>query len=64
MSKKRFPNSEFLFNRARQCRSMARTLVDPASSDRMIDLARGYEEIARSAARLKIGDGKGGNPEN
>ena len=54
MSKARFPNSEFLINRAEQCRSMARTLVDPMVRDRMINLALGYEEIAKSAAKLKI----------
>ena len=54
MSKARFPNGEFLINRAEQCRSMARILVDPMVRDRMIDLALGYEEIARSAAKLKI----------
>ena len=33
---------------------MARTLVDPMVRDRMINLALGYEEIAKSAAKLKI----------
>ena len=47
MSQTRFPSSEFLFNRAKQCRSMARALVDPMSRGRMIDLALGYEEIAK-----------------
>jgi hypothetical protein len=54
MSEARFPNSEFLLNRAKQCRSMARTVVDPMFRDRMIDLALGYEEIAKSVAKLKI----------
>ena len=64
MSKTRFPNSDFLFNRAKQCRSMARTLVDPGFRDRMIDLALGYEEIARSAAKLNIENVKGRGPED
>ncbi len=33
---------------------MARTLVDPMVRDRMIDLALGYEKIAKAAAKLKI----------
>jgi hypothetical protein len=53
MSKADFPNSEFLLNRAEQCRSVARTLLDPIVRDQMIDLALGYEKIARTAAKLK-----------
>jgi DNA-binding TFAR19-related protein (PDSD5 family) len=49
-----FPNNEFLINRAEQCRSIARQLLDPMVRDRMIDLALGYEKIAKAAARLKI----------
>jgi hypothetical protein len=55
MSKMGFPSNEFLINRAEQCRSMAaHTLVDPMVRDRMIDLALGYEKIARAVAKLKI----------
>ncbi len=54
MSNSDFPNSDFLIIRAEQCRSMARTLVDPIVRDRMIDLALGYEKIAKAAAKLKI----------
>jgi hypothetical protein len=54
MSKTCFPNSEFLINRAEQCRSMARALIDPTIRDQMIDLALGYEKIAKAATKLKI----------
>ena len=54
MSKRRFPSGKFLINRAMQCRSIANKLFDPVSRDRMISLAIGYEEIAKSAAKLKI----------
>jgi hypothetical protein len=54
-----FPSNEFLINRAEQCRSMAaHTLVDPMVRDQMIDLAVGYEEIAKAIAKLKIENGK------
>jgi len=54
MSETDFPNSEFLINRAEQCRSMAaHTLVDPSIRNRMIDLALGYEKIAKAVAKLK-----------
>jgi hypothetical protein len=54
MSRTDFPNSEFLINRAKQCRSMARILASPLSRDRMIDLARGYEELSKAAAELTL----------
>ena len=51
-----FPNSEFLFNRAEQCRSIARGPIDPMVRDRMISLALSYERIAKVAAKLKSED--------
>ena len=54
MSNADFPSGKFLTIRAEQCRSMALTFGDPVMRDRMMDLALGYEEIAKAAAKLKI----------
>jgi hypothetical protein len=53
-SKPRFPNSEFLITRAAQCRALAHTFADPTVRDRMVALAADYEELAKSAANLKL----------
>jgi hypothetical protein len=49
-----FPSDKFLTLRAEQCRSMALTFANPMMRDRMMDLALGYEKIAKAAAKLKI----------
>jgi len=59
MSDAEFPKQRLLFNRAKQCQSIARKLVDRKSRSRMIELALGYKEIAKSAAKLKTGNRSG-----
>ncbi len=54
MAETNFPTGQFLMHRAEQCRAIARMLRHPADRSRMIDLALGYEEIAKSAARINV----------
>jgi hypothetical protein len=57
-----FPDSRFLLGRAEQCRSLASGLRDPIFRDRMIEIAVGYEELARNAdafrplQKIKVGE--------
>jgi hypothetical protein len=62
MATPNFPDSRFLLGRAEQCRSLASGLRDPMFRDRMIEIAVGYEELARNAdafrplQEIKVGE--------
>jgi len=47
-----FPDSEFLIDRAEKCRALASTFHDPILRDRMLEIASGYEELAKGAETL------------
>jgi len=47
-----FPDSEFLIDRAAKCRTLASTFHDPILRDRMLEIASGYEELAKGAETL------------
>jgi hypothetical protein len=47
-----FPDRKFLIRRAELCSSIARTFSDPLLREKMLEIARGYEELAKNAEPL------------
>jgi len=44
-----FPDRKFLIDRAELCCSIARTFFDPLLRERMLEIAKRYEELAKNA---------------
>jgi hypothetical protein len=47
-----FSDSDYLIRRAEQCRLLASTFHNPMLRDRMLEIAGGYEELAKNAEAL------------
>jgi hypothetical protein len=47
-----FLDNEFLLDRAERCRSLAATFLDPILRDRMLEIAEGYEDLAKKYQAL------------
>jgi len=47
-----FPDNEFLLDRAQRCRSLAGTFLDPIMRERMLEIAEGYEDLAKKSQAL------------
>ncbi len=47
-----FPHVKVLLGRAERCRSLANTFVDPVLRDGMLDIASGYDRLAKNAEAL------------
>ena len=47
-----FPDIELLLSRAERCRSLASTFSDPVLRDGMLEIASGYDKLAKDAEAL------------